>query len=381
MARFKQSPAVLKIIEFSRRHKWSKLLCMGAVSLNYAGDVISSKIYSPVNKMKKTAEEISAPLSRRILSGLACAAFIMMALPVNTFSVSAADEELPPDIGSITAGSGTENVPDDSSDYTEGKDEFDSGDEADLPAAADSEVYANIMSLAETAVNSAEYDESELQTGDTNEETETAVKVRVSVKEDENQNRFLQIAIESCFENDSISVTDINTEENKQLEVLYRSSEGKYAISKAFDSYGIPHESMNINAFELSVYDGGISVQPEESVKIYVEVPDDMINHRSDLKAVRLDGDRIEILDSVYARNKDSDLYISFETDHFSTFALVSYADQPEDLESEAGENDVGTPVGSLSEIVTGEIKEGKAAAKRKKYRITKKIRKCDLIF
>ena len=207
-------------------------------------------------------------------------------------------------------------------------------------------------------------------------EKETAVNVRVSAKED-----GIRIAIDSCFENDSISITDMDAEGSRQLEVLYRSSEGKNTISKAFDSYGIPHENMNINAFELSVYDEGTSVQPEENVKLYVEVPDDMINHREDLKAVRLDGDRLEILDSVYARNKDGDLYISFDTDHFSTFALVSYADQPEDLESEAGENDAATPVGSMAEIDLGEVKEGKAAAKRKKYRIIKKIRKCDLIF
>lgn len=373
LARFKQSPAVLKIIEFSRRHKWSKLLCMGAVSLNYAVDVISSKIYSPVNKMKKTAEEISAPISRRILSGLACAAFTVMALPLNTLSVYAAEGSAP-DTENISAESEIEDAPDDSAEYTEGEE----GSDTAAISAEEGGMYAGILGLAETAVSSTEYDESVLQNAEANEEAEkeTAVNVRVSAKED-----GIKIAIDSCFENDSISITDMDAEGSRQLEVLYRSSEGKNTISKAFDSYGIPHENMNINAFELSVYDEGTSVQPEENVKLYVEVPDDMINHRDDLKAVRLDGDRLEILDSVYARNKDGDLYISFDTDHFSTFALVSYADQPEDLESEAGENDAATPVGSMPEIVLGEVKEGKAAAKRKKYRIIKKIRKCDLIF
>lgn len=381
MARFKQSPAVLKIIEFSRRHKWSKLLCMGAVSLNYAGDMISSKIYGPMTKIKKTAEEISVPLSRRIVSGLACAAFTVMTLPLNAAGAYAAEEPPVTAEAEMPENGEIEDAPEDIAEYSENEDGL-YGDEALLPDESESELYAGIMGFAETAVNSAEYDRIELQNAETSEETEseTALRVRVSVKEDEAQNNFLQIAIDGSFENDSISITDMDGE-GRQLEVLYRSTEGKNTISKAFDSYGIPHESMNINAFEISIYSEGARVQPEENVKVYVEVPDDMIHHKNDLKAVRMDGDRIEILDSVYARNGDGKLYISFETDHFSTFALVSYADQPENLESEAGENDVGTPVGGSAEIVLGEVKEGKAAAKRKKYRVLKKIRKCDLIF
>lgn len=378
MARFKQSPAVLRIIDFSRRHKWAKLFCMGAVSINYANDVISSKLYGPVTKVKKAAGEYTVPVSRRIISGLVCAAFSVMTVPFGAVGVYAAENETVQD--GIIADS-ADNIEEPPADDTEYEETGYSDGDITLPAAVDSGLYEKMLLLTGAAAEHSEEVIADEALQGTDEETDEAdLKVSVSAKKTEDEEKPFQIVIKGGFDDDSMSMTGIDPGD-RQLEILYRSTEGENAIAGAFKSYGIPPENMNIHAIEISVYDGGQSVEPGEIVKVYVEVPDDMVHHKNDLKAVRLEDGRIEILDSVYARNKDGDLYISFETDHFSTFALVSYADKPENLESEAGEGDVGTPVSASTAGTAAEVKEGRAAAKRKKYRVTKKIRKSDLIF
>ena len=81
MITYKQRPAVLKIIEFSHRHRWSKYLCVGAVSAIYAYDCVNEFIFLSGEKFKDTARESSSSVPGRIISGVTAAAFAVMSVP------------------------------------------------------------------------------------------------------------------------------------------------------------------------------------------------------------------------------------------------------------------------------------------------------------
>lgn len=150
-------------------------------------------------------------------------------------------------------------------------------------------------------------------------------------------------------------------------------------VISAFRGYGISTEELNIKPVDVSLYttEGKYLLQLSDgySADITLPVPEDMQNHTEDLKIIRLEDDgSIAILDGRI--KKDT---ISFNTEHFSVFALVSYKDPAvpvvaENIESGAGMTAAGSaPDVSISLGGTAfeeDRNRFKKEKKRKIYRI-----------
>lgn len=150
-------------------------------------------------------------------------------------------------------------------------------------------------------------------------------------------------------------------------------------VISAFGGYGISTEELNIQPVDISVYttEGKYLLQLSEgySADITLPIPEDMQNHSEDLKIIRLEDDgSIAILDGKI--KKDT---ISFNTKHFSVFALVSYKDpevnvSAENIESGAGMTASGSAPDAAVSLGGTAFEEDrnrfKKDRKRKIYRI-----------
>ena len=150
-------------------------------------------------------------------------------------------------------------------------------------------------------------------------------------------------------------------------------------VISAFGGYGISTEDLNIKPVDISLYTTEekylLQLSDGYSADITLPVPEDMQNHTEDLKVIRLEDDgSIAILDGVIGKDT-----ISFNTEHFSVFALVAYKDpavpvSAENIESGAGMSAAGSAPDAAISLGGTAFEEDrnrfKKDKKRKIYRI-----------
>ncbi|MBP0956106.1 MAG: hypothetical protein J5997_01930 [Oscillospiraceae bacterium] len=302
-------------VDFARRHSWAKYPCLAAVSVIYSAEYIRLKICEATEKIRAAASAPFRPLGSRIAAAFLSSAFAFMSIPFSGAAVFAEEPESP-------EMQETKELP---KPWTK------------LPpkprTAATPEEIADKVTLAGLAKESEDYD--------------ITLNIRTLKKD----------------------VTADFRQSPRYLE----------DVISAFGDYGISTEELNIKPVDVSVYTTEekylLQLSEGYSADITLPIPEDMQNHLDDLKVIRLeDNGSIAILDGKI--NKDT---ISFNTEHFSIFALVSYKDPAvsvtaENIESGAGMTAAGSAPDAAISLGGTAFEEDrnrfKKDKKRKIYRI-----------
>ena len=304
------------VVGFARRHRWAKYPCLAAVSVIYSADFIRIKMNELAERIKASSEESFRPFGKRVAAVFLSAAFAFMAVPFSAVDVSAAESDAPAAVVSET-------------------------EEPPKP-------WTKLPPKTPTAA------------------TPKAIADRISMK---------GLAEEdSCYD----IILNIRTLKKDVTADFTRSPKYLEQVITAFEQYGIPTESLNIQPVDVTLYTTEekyiLQLSEGYSADITFPIPEDMQNHLDDLNVIRLEDDgSIAILDSVVNKGR-----VSFNTEHFSVFALVSYKDpvpaSTENISAGAGMTASGTgPVAAVSPgaNVFGEDKNRfKKDKKRKIYRI-----------
>ena len=351
MSVLNERPVVYDIIEFSRKHRWSKYFCAGAVTAIYGYDCLCGAVHTVGSKLPaagKFVGEKAAAFSLRAFSGLIAASFAFMAVPV---SVYAADDDT-----------------EENEDYNEFIGDF-----------ANHYLVPLLIDMNnETALPEAK-----------EELPEVPVEYTVTVKGLPEQDKLYSVVF-------NYNKEDLESE--IVIKMMWGGDKALESFRGAFESYSIPADTLNIVPIEITMTDAdgnAVAFAEDQSAEITVPLPESMDGHKNDLRAVRLDGSKISVLNTAYAENKDGSVLVKFSTDHFTSFALVSYADIPasadsegcadgenEDVSSCAGEGAIGVAVDRTAGVPDIFMKKRRTVkAKRKRYRITKKLKSSELIF
>jgi len=91
----------------------------------------------------------------------------------------------------------------------------------------------------------------------------------------------------------------------------------------------------NFIAFEIKLESSGVEIQPNGMVKISIPIPE--IFYNADLAIFRIDDDGTKTPYSVAETAIEGVRYITFETDHFSTYVLADITDTEKDETPKTG--------------------------------------------
>ena len=91
----------------------------------------------------------------------------------------------------------------------------------------------------------------------------------------------------------------------------------------------------NFIAFEIKLESNGVEIQPNGMVKISIPIPE--IFYNADLAVFRIDDDGTKTPYSVAETAIDGVRYITFETEHFSTYVLADITDTEKDETPKTG--------------------------------------------
>lgn len=318
-------------VDFAARHRWAKYLCLGAVTAVYSADYIRQSALLLGEKIKGSAQAPFRPLGGRMVSFLMSGAFAFMAVPFAAVSIGA--EEVP-----------------ESSQISE---------KAELPdparklpthprVAATPEAIADKVTLAGLAEDNSSYD--------------------------------LTLNIRTL---------------KKDVTAMFRTSEEMSSqVKNAFDDYGISTDNLRIEPVDITIYTTEqrqkLQLSEGYSADITLPVPREMEGHFDDLKIVHLEDDgSMTVIEGDISSGAAGNT-ISFNTSHFSVFALVSYKDEPYEASAENIGSGAGIPAGGVHTDISlslgGNVFEedkrrfGKNKKKRKIYRIKRIIRESDLL-
>lgn len=351
-----------KVIAFAGAHRWAKLPCVGAVSVIYSAEFLRVGALSLGERIRNSAEAEFRPLGGRVLSALLSASFAFMTVP---FSAAAADgddapseqtaavSEMPEDIsgnGDMTVGGDTEEAAEDT-EQTSGEQPYDktspearAARKARRVPARTAEAIAERVTLAGLAEDNPFYG------------------ITLNIKS-------LKANVTARFR----KTDDLNSK-----------------VKAAFDYYGISVSNLYIEPVDITLYttEEKYRLQLSEgySADITLPIPEGMNGHLDDMKIIRLeDNGGMTILDGEISQ-KGSGNVVSFNTDHFSVFALVCYSDnvEPEDVGSGAGTSAAGTnmdiSLNPAENVFDTDKRRQRKAAKRKVYRIRRIIKENDLL-
>ncbi|MCR5166091.1 MAG: hypothetical protein K6C13_02580 [Oscillospiraceae bacterium] len=351
MSVLNERPVVYDIIEFSRKHRWSKYFCAGAVTAIYGYDCLCSAVHTVGSKLPaagKYVGEKAAAFSLRAFSGLIAASFAFMTIPV---SVQAA-----------------ENDTEESEDYNDYIGDF--ANHYLVPLLINLNDKTTLPEIKEDL-------------------PEVPVTYTVTVKGLPEQDKQYSVVF---------NYNEEDLQSDLVIKMIWGGDKALERFRGAFESYSIPADTLNIVPIEITMTDpdgNAVAFADDHSAEITVPLPESMDGHKNDLRAVRLDGKKISVLNTAYAESKDGSVLVKFSTDHFTSFALVSYADIPasadsegcadgenEDVSSCAGEGAIGVVVDRTAGVPDIFMKKRRTVkAKRKRYRITKKLKSSELIF
>ncbi len=253
-------------VDFARRHSWAKYPCLAAVSVIYSAEFVRLKICEAGERLKAAVSAPFRPLGSRIAAAFLSAAFAFMTAPFSGAAVFADENE-----------------------------------------AAQPEAQEEIKELPKPWVK-------------------LPPKPRTAANPEEIAERVNMAGLaEECGDYDI--TLNIRTLKKNVTADFKQSPRYLEDVVSAFRSYGISTEELNIQPVDVSVYttEAKYLLQLSEgySADITLPIPQDMQNHLDDLKVIRLEDDgSIAILDGQI--RKDT---VSFNTEHFSVFALVAYKD------------------------------------------------------
>ncbi|MCI7767848.1 MAG: hypothetical protein MSJ26_07735 [Oscillospiraceae bacterium] len=322
-------------VYFARRHPWAKYPCLAAVSVIYSAEYIRLKLSEAGDRIREKISESSRPIGCRIASAVLSAAFAFMAVPFCEITASAEDIPAP----AVTAGEQAE----------EGAAQTEAGSsqsvETELP-----KPWTQLYPRKKTAETPKEI--AELVTMAGLAENDSSYRITLNIK-------TLKKEITADFK-----------ESPRYME----------QVAEAFGKYGISCEGLNIRPVDVTVYTNEerrvLQLSEGYSADITFPIPDDMKNHLDDLKIIRLEDDgSIAILD--YSLGKNT---VTFNTEHFSVFALVAYKDpetpvSAENIASGAGMTASAAPDAVLS-AVSPVFPEDKNRFRKKRKRTVYRIKR-----
>lgn len=332
-------------IAFANRHRWARYLCVGAVSVIYSAEFIRTKFISVGEKIRESMKAPFRPLYKRAAAVLCAAAFAGMVFPAE-----AAAEAVPPEPTPVI-----------------------------LPSLSPKVIPSGPPSILPPPEKTSS-DEAEEQEEQQEEKCDYSVTLTGLAAE----NSMYSVEVDA-----NLLETDVVAEFQESDDELGR-------ILYAFSSYNIPTGNLYIVPYDITLYSSEnekLSLKDGMTAEITMPIPDEMSGHIGDIKAIRLENNgSITVLGGVV--NEGGDSYtISFETKHFSVFALVSYNDgiegayggTAENISSAAGMTADGTAVMTASisfsnAVMDSDKRRRKASPKRKIYRIKRICSEKDIL-
>ena len=336
----KANKRVRRIVDFASRHRWAKYPGIAAVSVVYGADWVRAVTVETGNKIRESMNAPFRPLAGRAASAFLAAAFAFMAVPVG-FTAGAEEidkADLPPAAGESVWGSARQSA-----------DEAVINDSADGEAdtvSADEEAPEATDEIATTAADTADsenfdnYDSAE----NTAEETPTRTRVTREIKRPKRQWMARtaeeiagRVTLEGLPEHGEGYGITLNMEKLGR-DVTARFTSRKDMLNDVrycFECYDIPTDNLYIAPVDVTIYstDDRTVLQFKEdascSADITLPVPVQFDGHTDDVKVVRLDdGNRMTVLDCEITEGENGRT-LTFNTEHFSIFAMIAYRQLP----------------------------------------------------
>lgn len=317
-----------EVVYFAHRHPWAKYPCLAAVSIIYSAEFIRLKLCEAGDRIREKVCESSRPIGGRIASAVLSVAFAFMAVPFCEITASAEDIAAP----AVTSEAQTEEA--------EAQPE-----QTELP-----KPWTQLYPRKKTAETPKDIAEMVTMTGLA--ESDSSYRITLNIKT-----------------------------LKKEITALFRESP-RYMeqVVDAFGKYDISCDGLNIRPVDVTVYTNEekrvLQLSEGYSADITFPIPKDMRNHLDDLKVIRLEEDgSIAILDYSLGMNT-----VTFNTEHFSVFALVAYKDpdisaSAENIASGAGMTASAAPDVNLSAVSTL-FPEDKNRFRKKRKRTVYRIKR-----
>lgn len=320
-----------RIVEFSKKHRCAKVFCLGALCAVYSAEYIRSMLAA----LREKSENSFVPFMKRCSAAVCAVSFAFMVMG-----------------GTAGAAEYREVSPD----SEKGGVLFTETEEPDVITVTEEISDMDVYNAATTPDEIAD-----------------------------------MVSFEGLSDIDSDYSLTLNVKSLRREVTARFSSAKRYAesVKEAFESYGIDTGCLYIYPVDVTVYctEGRyrLNLTKGYTADITFPIPDIMDAHLGDLKAVRLEDDgTLTVLEGTIGMGGNGRTF-TFNTDHLSLFALVSYNT---DVQAEY----IGSGAGVTASGVTADIavsenvpfdedrRKPKKRVKRKVYRIKRIINENDLL-
>lgn len=378
----KANKRVRRIVDFASSHRWAKYPGIAAVSVVYGVDWLRAVTVETGDKIRESMKAPFRPLAGRAASAFLAAAFAFMTVPVG-FTAGAEEmdgADLPPVAGESVWGSARQSA--DKSVINDGAD-----DAANDAVPTSEEAPEAINEIADTAADTATdtiADTAADTVADTaadsadseNTAEEAPVRKRVTRERTRPKRQWMartaeeiagRVTLEGLPEkNEGYGIT-------LNVEKLGRDVTAKFTsrremlddVRYCFECYDIPTDNLYIAPVDVTIYstDDRTVLQFKEdrncSADITFPVPEQFDGHTDDLKVVRLDdGNRMTVLDCEITEGENGRT-LTFNTEHFSIFAMIAYRQLPSEALPE--EPEVTENIGSGAPVTAGGVQASAA--------------------
>ncbi len=365
----KANKRVRRIVDFANRHRWAKYSGIAAVSVVYGADWLRAVTVETGDKIRESMKAPFRPLAGRAASAFLAAAFAFMAVPVG-FTAGAEEidkAELPPVAGESVWGSAGQSagevVMNDGA--GDGADTVSTAEEA--PEAINEIADAATDTIADTAADTADSE---------NTAEEAPVRKRVTRERTRPKRQWMartaeeiagRVTLEGLPEKGEGYGITLNVEKlGRDVTAKFTSRrEMLDDVRYCFECYDIPTDNLYIAPVDVTIYstDDRTVLQFKEdkncSADITFPVPELFDGHTDDLKVVRLDdGNRMTVLDCEITEGENGRT-LTFNTEHFSVFAMIAYRQLPSEALPE--EPEVTENIGSGAPVTAGGVQASAA--------------------
>ncbi|MDE6593430.1 MAG: hypothetical protein K2K57_10275 [Oscillospiraceae bacterium] len=371
----KANKRVRRIVDFASRHRWAKYPGIAAVSVVYGADWLRAVTVETGNKIRESMNAPFRPLAGRAASAFLAAAFAFMAVPVG-FTAGAEEmdgADLPPVAGESVWGSARQ-----SADKSVINDGADNGTDAAYDAVPTAEEAPEaINEIADTAADTIA--DTAADTADSENTAEEApARKRVTRERTRPKRQWMartaeeiagRVTLEGLPEkNEGYGIT-LNVEKlGRDVTAKFTSRRDMLDdVRYCFECYDIPTDNLYIAPVDVTIYstDDRTVLQFKEdkncSADITFPVPEQFDGHTDDLKVVRLDdGNRMTVLDCEITESENGRT-LTFNTEHFSVFAMIAYRQLPSAASPE--EPEVTENIGSGAPVTAGGVQASAAVS------------------
>lgn len=384
-----------RAVEFAGKHKWAKYPCVAAVSVIYSAEYLRQKA---VSVGESITAETERPLGMRIGAGLLSCAFTFMALPFS--GITAGAEGLSSELWAEGAMS---------SELIEGDvlplptvnarpgnildaDKYQVRETEDGTLVTKKEDSAAVVDAAIDGIlaerEKSEEKPAEVKTANASSNGKKQSSSRPAARPETIAEK---VHLEGLPESNGDYDITLNIKTLKKDVTVRFSGSSKYLsdVEDSFAYYSIPTDDLYIHPVDVTMYSTEdrykLNLSEGYTADITFPIPEKMMGHLDDMKVIRLEKDgSMTILDSDISLS-DSGNTVSFTTEHFSVFALVSYAAgvDAENIGSGAGMTAAGEmtdmmPVSSSNVFEEDRRRFKDIKRKRKVYRIKRILRESD---